>query len=43
MTFDSREHHVKRDVNGSNSSLAYGFRYYFISLIGMLFTFPSRY
>ena len=28
---------------GSYSSLAYGFRYYFISLIGMLFTFPSRY
>ena len=31
---------LRRD---SYSSLAYGFRYYFISLIGILFTFPSRY
>jgi len=30
-------------LRDSYSSLAYGFRYYFISLIGMLFTFPSRY
>ena len=38
-----RTHHMHCDANDSYSSLAYGFRYYFISLIGILFTFPSRY
>jgi hypothetical protein len=31
------------ETRGSNSLLAYGFRNYFIPLIGVLFTFPSRY
>ena len=30
-------------ANGSDSLKAHGFRYYFIPLIGVLLTFPSRY